>query len=360
MPTASWSPTTSLLGTRLDRYPWGKFPFPPDAPWLEPLTMLTAVGRGHRADHAHDRHPHRATAPGGAARQDRRHPRRPLRRTASSSASAPAGRRRSSRRRASTSRAAARCSPTPSRACRALWTDGPASFQSPTVSFDDVWSEPKPVRPGGPPVLFSGTLTPRNMRRIVGSATAGSRSWARPSTARAPASNGCATRYTAAGRDPGELACARHATDREGRRRPPEPGGDARGCRRARRDGRDRRAASRCRPRARGREGRRFFDDLASRWGRQMSVDVDLGGHVAVVTGGAGGIGGESPTCSRLRGARRDRRRRRGRARASVWTRSAAAGGTAADPVLADVRDPAAVARWPKPRSRSAGTSTCS
>ena len=30
-----------------------------------------------------------------------------------------------------------------------------------------MWSEPRPSRPGGPPVLFSGTLTPRNVRRIV-------------------------------------------------------------------------------------------------------------------------------------------------------------------------------------------------
>ena len=32
-----------LCGPRLDRYPWGDFPFPPEAPWLEPLTMLTAI-----------------------------------------------------------------------------------------------------------------------------------------------------------------------------------------------------------------------------------------------------------------------------------------------------------------------------
>jgi probable F420-dependent oxidoreductase len=52
-------------------------------------------------------------------------------------------------------------------ACRALWSDSPASFSSASVEFEDVWSEPKPLRAGGPPVLFSGTLTPRNVRRIV-------------------------------------------------------------------------------------------------------------------------------------------------------------------------------------------------
>ncbi len=32
------------------------------------------------------------------------------------------------------------------RACRALWSDSPASFRSPTVSFERIWSDPKPVQ----------------------------------------------------------------------------------------------------------------------------------------------------------------------------------------------------------------------
>jgi alkanesulfonate monooxygenase SsuD/methylene tetrahydromethanopterin reductase-like flavin-dependent oxidoreductase (luciferase family) len=52
-------------------------------------------------------------------------------------------------------------------ACRALWGDDPASFASSTVSFDELWCNPKPVRPGGIPVLFSGTLGARNRARIV-------------------------------------------------------------------------------------------------------------------------------------------------------------------------------------------------
>jgi alkanesulfonate monooxygenase SsuD/methylene tetrahydromethanopterin reductase-like flavin-dependent oxidoreductase (luciferase family) len=52
-------------------------------------------------------------------------------------------------------------------ACRALWAGGPASFTSATVSFSDIWCEPRSARPGGPPVLFSGTLTPRNIRRVA-------------------------------------------------------------------------------------------------------------------------------------------------------------------------------------------------
>jgi probable F420-dependent oxidoreductase len=52
-------------------------------------------------------------------------------------------------------------------ACLALWTQSPASFTSSTVTFDRIWCDPKPLQPGGPPVWFSGTLGPRNVRRIV-------------------------------------------------------------------------------------------------------------------------------------------------------------------------------------------------
>ncbi len=51
-------------------------------------------------------------------------------------------------------------------ACRALWGPSPARFDSPSVSFTDVWCHPKPVQ-DRLPVLFSGTLGARNLRRIV-------------------------------------------------------------------------------------------------------------------------------------------------------------------------------------------------
>ena len=52
-------------------------------------------------------------------------------------------------------------------ACRALWGPGPTTFSSETISFESIWCDPKPFRPGGPPVFFSGPLTKRNVRRIV-------------------------------------------------------------------------------------------------------------------------------------------------------------------------------------------------
>ena len=52
-------------------------------------------------------------------------------------------------------------------ACRALWGPSPATFTSPTLSFKDIWCDPKPWQHGGPPVFFSGPLTKRNVSRIV-------------------------------------------------------------------------------------------------------------------------------------------------------------------------------------------------
>jgi probable F420-dependent oxidoreductase len=53
------------------------------------------------------------------------------------------------------------------RACRALWRDAPARFESPTVSFDALWSLPRPLQPGGIPLWFGVALGPRNLARVV-------------------------------------------------------------------------------------------------------------------------------------------------------------------------------------------------
>jgi probable F420-dependent oxidoreductase len=53
------------------------------------------------------------------------------------------------------------------RACRVLWRDAPASFDSPSLSFRDVWCLPRPLQPGGPPLWFGVALGPRNLARIA-------------------------------------------------------------------------------------------------------------------------------------------------------------------------------------------------
>ena len=51
-------------------------------------------------------------------------------------------------------------------ACRALWTQMPAEFSSPSVSFTETYCSPQPVQPRLP-VWFSGVLIERNIRRVV-------------------------------------------------------------------------------------------------------------------------------------------------------------------------------------------------
>jgi len=51
-------------------------------------------------------------------------------------------------------------------ACRALWTQLPASFTSANVNFSDVFCAPQPVQ-ARLPILFGGVLHARNLRRIT-------------------------------------------------------------------------------------------------------------------------------------------------------------------------------------------------
>jgi probable F420-dependent oxidoreductase len=155
-----------LIGERTDRYPWGRFPYGPEAPWLEPLTVLTAIATATT----------RLVLSTGVLVV----PLRPAALLAKQVATLDVlsggrvvlgvgtgwqaeeftaqGLDPAERGRLLTDHIAA---------CRALWRDAPATFESPSVAFRRVWSEPRPTTAGGPPVLFSGTLTRRNLRRII-------------------------------------------------------------------------------------------------------------------------------------------------------------------------------------------------
>lgn len=52
-------------------------------------------------------------------------------------------------------------------ACRALWAGSPASFQSPSISFDDLICEPSPRSADAIPVWFGAACTPRMLRRVA-------------------------------------------------------------------------------------------------------------------------------------------------------------------------------------------------
>ncbi len=155
-----------VLGKHVDRYPWGTFPFPSDSPWLEPLTVLTAIASVTE----------RIKLTTGILIVPLR-PAALLAKTVATLDVLSGGRVElgvgtgwqeeeftaegldpAQRGQLLTDHVGA---------CRALWRGGAATFSSPTVTLEDVWSHPTPVRAGGPPILFSGTLTRRNVDRIV-------------------------------------------------------------------------------------------------------------------------------------------------------------------------------------------------
>ncbi|MEO5838239.1 MAG: TIGR03619 family F420-dependent LLM class oxidoreductase [Acidimicrobiales bacterium] len=159
-------PDHVVMGERSDRYSWGAFPYPVDVPWIDPLTAIAAM----------------------AAVTERVRfctsiliaPLRPaplLAKMAATIDVLSAGRielgvgtgwQREEFEAAGIDFAQRGQLLTDTiGACRALWSPGAASFASPSFNFDRIWCEPKPVQPGGIPVFFSGTLTERNIRRIV-------------------------------------------------------------------------------------------------------------------------------------------------------------------------------------------------
>jgi len=154
------------IGPRTDRYPYGPFPFPNDEPWPEPLLTLAAIAGATRRIRL-------ATAVLIA-------PLRPALLLAKSIATLDAlsggrvdlgvgtGWQREEFAAAGVpfEARAARMDDV-LRACRVLWRDAPASFDSPTLSFDDLWCIPRPVQPGGVPIWFGVAPTPRNVARVV-------------------------------------------------------------------------------------------------------------------------------------------------------------------------------------------------
>lgn len=152
-------------GPNVDAYPWGRFPTGPDGDWLEPLTVLSALA--------------------GATERVRLStgiliaPLRSAALLAKTVATldvlsggrvdlgvgtgwqpeefAALGVDHAERGQILTDTIAA---------CRVLWQDLPASFTSKTVTFADVYCAPQP-RQARLPVWFSGSLTQRNVRRIV-------------------------------------------------------------------------------------------------------------------------------------------------------------------------------------------------
>jgi probable F420-dependent oxidoreductase len=154
-----------VMGRGTDAYVWGRFPTAPDGPWLEPLTVLTAMAAVTS----------RVRLATGILIAGLR-PAAVLAKTVATLDVMSGGRvdlgagvgwqaaeydavglefRTRGKRLDDTIGA-----------CRALWSNLPASFASATISFDDTFCSPQPVQPRLP-VWFAGSLTEPNIRRIV-------------------------------------------------------------------------------------------------------------------------------------------------------------------------------------------------
>jgi probable F420-dependent oxidoreductase len=155
------------IGPRTDRYPFApKFPYPPDEPWPEPLSVLAAfagatsrvrlgtgvliapvrpallVAKAAATIDVLSRGRLDLGIGTGWQREEFTDPGLPfVGRTARMEDAV--------------------------RACRAIWEQAPpVSFSSETVSFTDLWCEPRPVQ-ARLPIWFSGPATDATVRRVA-------------------------------------------------------------------------------------------------------------------------------------------------------------------------------------------------
>jgi probable F420-dependent oxidoreductase len=154
-----------VMGKRTDAYPWGPFPFPPELPWLEPLSVISAMAA--------------VTSRIRFSTKILIAPLRPAPLLAKTLATMDVLSRGRMEIGVSTGwqreeyeasgvewdRRGQLLTDTMA-ACRVLWRDAPASFTSESFSFEDVWCRPKPLQEGGIPIWFAGGLHPRNIDRL--------------------------------------------------------------------------------------------------------------------------------------------------------------------------------------------------
>jgi probable F420-dependent oxidoreductase len=195
-------PDHLAIGARTDRYPYGAFPLPAQEPWLEPLTALAAVAGATR----------RLRLATGVLIAPLR-PALLLAKTVATLDVLSGGRvdlgvgtgwqpEEFEAAGVAFRGRAARMDDT-LRACRVLWRDAPASFAAPTVRFDALWCEPRPVQ-ARIPIWYGTALGDANVARIVEIGDG----WAPLAEDLAGVAAGVSrlrAAYTAAGRDPASL-----------------------------------------------------------------------------------------------------------------------------------------------------------
>jgi probable F420-dependent oxidoreductase len=155
-----------VMGRHTENYAWGKFPVPPEAPWLEPLIVLAAIAS--------------ATQRVRLATGILIAPLRPAALLAKQAATLDVlsggrldlgvgtGWQREEYEASGLDfeRRGQLLSDTLA-ACKALWRDTPAAIDTPTISFADIYCAPKPQQPGGVPLWIGGALHRRNLERMV-------------------------------------------------------------------------------------------------------------------------------------------------------------------------------------------------
>ena len=155
-----------VMGPNTAAYPWGPFPFPPDQPWLEPLTVLSAMAA--------------VTERIRFSTKILIAPLRPaplLAKTLATLDVLSGGRmevgvgtgwqKEEFEASGLDWRKRGQLLTDTMAACRVLWRDAPASFTSESFSFDDIYCRPAPIQEGGLPIWFAGSLHPRNLDRIL-------------------------------------------------------------------------------------------------------------------------------------------------------------------------------------------------
>ncbi len=154
-----------VMGPNTDAYPYGEFAFAPDEPWADPLALLTAIATVTA----------RVRLATGILIT-------PLRTPASLAKSvatldALSGGRVDLGVGVGWQREEYAVAGVPwaerwgrlddgLRACRALWSDVPASFSSPSVTFEEIWCEPRPAQ-DRLPLWLGAKATEKNCARVA-------------------------------------------------------------------------------------------------------------------------------------------------------------------------------------------------
>jgi len=154
-----------VMGKRTDRYPFGKFPVPPEYPWMEPLTTLAAIAATTERIRV-----------GTSVLITPLRPAPLLAKTAATIDVLSNGRLDLGLG-AGWQREEFEASNIPYetrgsrfddtvRACKVLWKDSPASFRSECFSFEEIYCEPHPVQ-AELPLWFGGPGNTLTAHRIA-------------------------------------------------------------------------------------------------------------------------------------------------------------------------------------------------